>query len=506
MMRRILALMTACLYLFTVSCGSSTKLISPSEIKGKKDHISAITLRTGEIIEFDSKGARLDQEKQEVHGVSKDGKDVTVAFADVISATVQTSSHTDAVVIAALTVAFLILVIASTNDDSSSSSTSSGSSCPYVYSFDGDHYVMDAEPLSGAITKGLERDDLCRLEHLEAHHGQYELLVRNELKETQYIDRLQLRVVDHAAGSTVCTDMNGGLHLFGDLVAPSSARDESGVDLRALLKSSDHIPWQSSMPGDESWRDVSLRNQLTFTFPKPHGAATANLVVDAATSQWGSVMMRQMMQARGNRLNDWYAAIDAHGPAMADLIRFNQREELYFLKLYVQEGDQWVLRGWIPGGAPSASELKAIALDLSGVGGDTVNIRVEPPRGYWSFDYVAMSYHELPTPHSRVLPVAQATTNDHADIAATIAGADANYYEMKHVGDAVRITFAAPAPPSAGVRSVFLDARGYYHAQIDETKPEETALIADVMAHDGAAVRYSLQRFAEMVTRSKATP
>jgi hypothetical protein len=503
MIRRILALMTACLYLFTVSCGTSTKLVSPAAIKAKKDHISALTLRTGEIIEFDSNGARLDQEKQKVIGVTKDGKNIMIAYADVISATVQHTSGGGAVAIGLFVFLIGIIIISSAADDNSSSS---GSSCPYVYSFDGDHYVMDAEPLSGAITKGLERDDLCRLEHLEAHHGQYEILMRNELKETQYIDRLQLRVVDHPAGSTVCTDINGALHVAGDLVAPGVASDESGVDLRALLKSSDHIPWLSSMPADESWRDMALRDQLTFSFPKPRGVATANLIVDAATSQWGSIMMRRMIETRGERVNDWYASLDERGPALAELIRFNQREEIYFLKVYVHEGDQWVQRGWIPGGAPAASELRAIPLDLGGVKGDSVSVRVEPPRGYWSFDYVAMSYHELPAPESRVLPATRATTHDDSDIAALIASADASYYEMKHVGDAVRITFAAPATPPAGKRSVFLDARGYYHTQIDETQPEQTALIADVLERDGAVVRYSLQRFAEMVMRGRATP
>jgi hypothetical protein len=395
MIRRITALLTACLYLF-VSCGSSTKLVSPGEIKGKKDHISAITLRTGEIIEFNGKGARLDTEKQEVHGVSKDGKEVNVAFADVISATVQTSNHTDAVVIAVITVAFLILVIASVNDDDNTPPANTSSSCPYVYSFDGDHYVMDAEPLSGAITKGFERNDLCRLDHLRAVNGQYEVLVRNELQETQYIDQMQLRVIDHPSGSTVCTDINGALHVLGDQVAPAAAHDEAGVDLRALLRASDHIPWQSTMPLDESWRDISLRNELTFEFAKPRDVTQANLVIDAATSQWGSIMMRQMMEARGNRLADWYASVDQRGLAMTELLNFNQREELYFLKLYVQEGTRWVQQGWIPGGGPAASELRAIPLDLSGVTGNTVRVRVEPPRGYWSFDYIAMSYHELP--------------------------------------------------------------------------------------------------------------
>lgn len=495
--------MTACLYLFTVGCGTSTRMVKPAEIKSKSDHISAVAMKSGEIIEFNSEGARLDKTRQEVIGITKDQKPMRIAYADIMTATVQHTSGGGVLIGGFIIFIILVIIIASAND---SSSSSSGSSCPYVYSFDGDQFIMDAEPLSGAITKGLERDDLCRLENLRAVNGEYALLVRNELKETQYIDRVQLRVVDHPAGSTVCTDINGGLHAVTHPVQPAVARDDAGVDLRALLASSDHIPWQSSMPTDESWRDVSLRNELTVSFAKPATATRANLVVDAATSQWGSVMMREMMQARGEHLNDWYASVDANGPAMAEMIRFNQREEIYFLKLYVREGEQWVQQGWIPGGAPTASELKVIPLDLSGVTGDSVVVRVEPPRGYWSFDSMAMSFDELTTPSSTVLPLKHAVASAHADVSSMLAATDGNYYEMKNVGDAARITFAAPAAPATGERSVFLDARGYYHTQIDETQPEQTALIANILEHDGAILRYSLQRFAEMIAQAKATP
>jgi hypothetical protein len=503
MLRKITALLTACLYLL-VSC-TSTKLVNPTEVRGGKDHIIALALTSGEIIEFDLHGGRLDKLRERVTGDSKDGKKIDVAFADVVSATVQhTSGGTAVLVVVALF--FFIVLVAATADSGSSSSTS-GSSCPYVYAFDGDQYTMDAEPLSGAITKGFERNDLCRLDHLRAVDGHYDLLVRNELKETQYIDQMQLRVVDHPSGASVCTDINGSLHVLADRVAPAAAHDEAGVDLRALLRASDHIPWQSTMPVDESWRDMSLRNELTFEFAKPRDASQANLVIDAATSQWGSIMMRQMMEARGNRLADWYASVDERGLAMAELLRFNQREELYFLKLYVQEGNEWVQQGWIPGGGPAASELRVIPIDLSRVSGDTVRIRVAPPRGFWSFDYIAMSYHELPAPDATVLPVASAMTSDHRDMAALITATDEHYYEMKNVGESAHITFAAPVGPARGSeRSVFLETRGYYHTQIDETLPEQTALIADVLAHEGAVVRYSLQRYAEMVARSRTMP
>ena len=39
-------------------------------------------------------------------------------------------------------------------------------SCPFVYTYTGENYVFDAEPLGGAVAKGLQKIDYSRLEHL----------------------------------------------------------------------------------------------------------------------------------------------------------------------------------------------------------------------------------------------------------------------------------------------------------------------------------------------------
>ena len=47
--------------------------------------------------------------------------------------------------------------------------------------------------------------------------------------------------------------------------------------------------------------DGGFREELILTFSKPEGASTANLVVNAATSLWGSYMVKKMTQLRGRR-------------------------------------------------------------------------------------------------------------------------------------------------------------------------------------------------------------
>lgn len=504
MVRRFLSVAIACLYLFTLSC-TSAKDVPPDKVRIGGDHIIAVVLKTGQFIWFDGKGGRLDGESQEIRGTTRADERVAIPLADVSSATVERTDPATFVAIGLVAVFFAIILIAASGDDEPEQSTS-GSSCPYVYSFDGGRYVLDAEPLSGAISKGLERSDLCRLEHLRAHDGRYEVLVRNELEETQYLDQVKLRIVEHPQGSHAYVDLDGAVRVIADPLRATDARDEAGIDLRALVDAPDHIPWQSAMPRDAAWRDVPLRHELTFSFPKPAGASEGSLVVGAATSLWGSIMMREMMQARGVRLAEWRRSIDAGGPAMEEMVRFNTREELYFLKLYLLEGDRWVQRGWIPGGGPMAAETRVIPLDLSGVTGDTVVMRVAPPRGYWAFDYLAMSYGELPASRVTDVPLDRAVVGDGGgDVTPSLSEADGAYHEMKHVGDAMVLTFAAPQAPAQGTRTVFLDTRGYYHSHIDETQPEQSALIAEMLENDGAIVRHSLQKFVEYVNQTASS-
>ena len=70
--------------------------------------------------------------------------------------------------------------------------TAGPQSCPFVYSYDGENYIFDAEPLGGAISEGLKKTDYSRLEHLKGVEGKYHLFLRNELEETQYTDAIKL--------------------------------------------------------------------------------------------------------------------------------------------------------------------------------------------------------------------------------------------------------------------------------------------------------------------------
>jgi len=65
-------------------------------------------------------------------------------------------------------------------------------SCPFVYSWDGQEYILDSQPLNNAPKQEAEKVDYDKLEFLEPNEGVCRLKLTAELEETVYINELKL--------------------------------------------------------------------------------------------------------------------------------------------------------------------------------------------------------------------------------------------------------------------------------------------------------------------------
>ena len=95
------------------------------------------------------------------------------------------------------------------------------------YSYDGEKFIFDAEPLGGATTRGLQRSELSKLESIKEVDGKYKIMVRNEVEETQYLDELSLYVVDHSPEYEIYPDISCNIHSVKNLEPPLFAEDEN---------------------------------------------------------------------------------------------------------------------------------------------------------------------------------------------------------------------------------------------------------------------------------------
>lgn len=409
------------------------------------------------------------------------------ALADVVELQVVQSPGLGTVIVEVTATLVVLAVIALATKES----------CPFLYSWDGEQYVFDGEPYGGATMSSLQRTDFSELEHLRADAGDYRLRIGNEVDETQHTDALQLLVADHPVGTRAVMDRDGVLHCFRDLVELNAAYDESGKDLSVWLRAKDNAGWSpdlAAFAAQDSLLDT--RNHITIEFPRPRGRDRVHLVANVGTGQWGSHMIRMMLSLRGNQVGAFYDAINTSLEYRQQLAAWNEREDLFALDVEVQVGTVWERRGALHGGGPFISELRAIPLDLTGVEGETVRLRLHPPIGFWRFDAFYLGIDDVPGEIAR-LPIATATDSRGEDVLALLAAEDGASFDQPTKEDWAELTFKAPPVRVDRDRTIFAVTSGWYGIHLYAEEPPDSVRLQRLAFEPGYAVRLAMEEYAE---------
>jgi hypothetical protein len=369
-------------------------------------------------------------------------------------------------------------------------------SCPFIYSWDGQQYVFDGEPYGGATMKSLERTDWSRLEHLAEVNGQYRLMLTNEVDETQHTNSLRLLVVDHPRGTRVVMDGEGRPHAFRSIASLRSASDAAGTDLLPWLRADDQAVWEHKLERlTPRGALADTRDHITLEFDRPPGVRQAHLITHVGTALWGSHMIRVMLGLRGQRVTEFYQAINGNDAFRRQLHEWNEREELYMLGYEVRQGQAWVRQGFILGGGPFMTESRAIPIDLSGVVGDRVQIRIHPPIGFWNLESFQLAWQEDSAVVATVA-ARSASGPSGVDALGTLEADDDRYLDFPTTKESAELWFDAPKRRSGMERTIFARTRGWYELHLHGLGEPEYAALDSLTNQPGYAVQRALREFA----------
>jgi hypothetical protein len=381
-------------------------------------------------------------------------------------------------------VALLVATANSLNDWGSSDgggSTGGGGSCDYcyscplVYSWDGHGWKLDSGTFGGAIMHALARTDVDNLDYVRPEHGVMRLKLANEQRETDYVDALSVLAVDHDPGLTVAPDAAGRLHTIGALTPPVAARDFRGRDALAQVRAADGWNWESSPGGRAAMTVADLRDGLELAFPRPRGAATARLVVDANVTAWAALMMERFVAAHGRATQAWYDSLDRDPQAARKLGEGLARQA--FLSAAVLMDERWQPQGLIWDAGPEISKRQVAVLDLRGAVGDTVRVRLESVPSFWLVDRVALDYApERPIEITEV-QAASALRMEGNDVRGLLGTADDLALKLEP-GDSAQLSFVVPDAPAGKARTYLLRTHGWYRIHAPDGGEPDVALLS----------------------------
>jgi hypothetical protein len=371
----------------------------------------------------------------------------------------------------------------------------SPTSCPYVYSFDGELYVREGVTYIGAICEALERPDLLRLERLVPVDGEYRVQISNEAEETEFIDEVSLVVVDHEARLELAADMRGTIHTIAGRRPPLSAVDQHGNDWRRWLGARDFLFWEGD-PGTMSTTDpAGLRDTLYFTFERPAGAALAKLLVSGGHSAWALGLEGAMLDLWGAEVGQLYEGL-RDPDVRARSFGWVQREEMADLGVRLRTPDGWRLADRVSFRSNYSGECIAI-VDLESVEGDVFEIALTPPAGMWRINAVTADFSRDVPVQAREVPAGSALGPGGEDLRDAILADDGEYLVQPEAGMSAQLVFPSPEVTPGLERTVFVKMTGYYDIHLDETGPPNMSEIERLQQEPGYAAVFALRHYRE---------
>jgi len=473
----------------------------------KKNIKSTHRADNGRILEIETLDGRIykaDSAKEEADRVLIRTKaPILIPFEEISQVWIRKTDSTETFVIALLGVGAAVALFLALYGKWESRPRPDWDSCPFVYSYDGEQYVLDAEPYGMALTEGLKRVDWVELSNLKEVDGKYRVLLANELDETQYTDELKLVTIDHAPGVKIAPDIGGRMHTFANPVAPAKAVDQKGRDILPFVAANDLVFWTCRL-AEKTPDDSVMRDELVFEFPKPAGAKRAKLLANVWTTQWASRSARLFLELYGSSLPEAYADVDRRGPTYAKVLQWMASEEIATLKVWVETASGWKARSMIYGGAPVITKDKAYGLDVADVPGETLRIKLRPPVNCWMVNALAVDYGEDGPVETIEIAAETAVGPEGKDVREELAATDRTYLEAPIRGERTMLTFAAPPPKPGLERTVFVKASGYYKIHIDPRGEPQTELIERVFKEPDFAARYAFRDYRKWEAALKA--
>lgn len=361
------------------------------------------------------------------------------------------------------------------------------SSCPFVYVKNGDGYEFSGEIYSGAIYKCMERDDYLMMSFERGDIVEFK--IANHLKEKQFINHVEMMVVQHEAESKIVPDRHGNLHKINesDFMAPLATVNTSSI---AEADLNYHIFCEK--------QTGKTLPSLSLSFANPIHKKEAVLTVVAKNSMFGDYVFGEFTKLFGSQYDEWIA-LQRNGDAQEHL-QWAQDQGL-LLKAYIKTKKGWEFVDYFNPVGPLGERDLAMKLDLTRVAGDIVEIKLESGFMFWEINKVTLSYNSMQVKGER-LEFEAARTKEGSDVSSLIADPDQQYLEQPSIGDEASFQFKAPVLLTSSKQTYFLHVKGYYeHVRDYEGVADVTAL--HKLREPGSFSKFSEEKLDELMYISR---
>jgi hypothetical protein len=206
--------------------------------------------------------------------------------------------------------------------------------------------------------------------------------------------------------------------------------------------------------------------------------------------------LRDALALHGRDLGRFYARLNEDAAVQRVFVRAWEREALPTVRVF--DGRDWRLAGYIRDLPSLVRRDQAVALDLRGIDGPSLRLRIDGPPGLWALDRAIVSYDaERTAGGETTLAPEQATDPDGHDVTDLVRRVDGRLHSLRPHRDTLTLAFPAPPPRPGRARTVLVEANGYYNVIVRSEGAPQPEVFRRLVEEPGAVARFALGRLRE---------
>ena len=330
------------------------------------------------------------------------------------------------------------------------------SSCPFIYSHDGEKYVFNGELYPGNIIRDAQYPDYLKLNDLCMKNNTYQIRISNELLEVQHTDLAELFFVDHPVGTEILVGPSGDPVLLYDKIRPQEALSNGKSLLYLISKKGD----QKHFNFNQISKDQDHLSNIILKFPKPPNSKQATLKLSVKNSMWLDYVFGKFNEKFGSYYNSFQEQQQEF--TEPESMQWQESQNIPLL-VYIKRDGKWELENKIFSTGPMAFRDIGLAYDLENTSSDFVEIKLESGFMFWELDHASLSFLQASKLETHSLSPYKAVTEKGMEVSALLAKIDGKYLTQKKPGEFVDIYYHASAIAKGNERSVFIKSKGYYN-------------------------------------------
>ena len=267
--------------------------------------------------------------------------------------------------------------------------TYGGGSCPYIYSWDGNKYILEGESFGTALGKSMEIETDIVLKKLDLEKSNLKIKISNERPETHFFNKIKLEAIETNENEFVYSNNHNSVTIITEHKNTFKAWDRNKTNITNFLTDNDDNYLISDL--SSATLKSEFEDQIFVELEDVNQIDSLSLVISAINTEIFNVVFSYLQQLLGEEYVNFIKACETDQEVIDILKKSLIRSSL---KIDIWDGTDWKYIDYVIPEATNIKFQKLVRLPITKSDNNNVLLRLRALSDVWKID--ALSYDDTP--------------------------------------------------------------------------------------------------------------